>query len=115
MPEVLSGLNPNQRFHIVIKFAMLLSLVEAFSQAHLKNDTYYLGVLGYICIAYILYQSYHYEGMGHMNLVWSCTSIIICYLVSYVVYKEAINKYTIIAIALAIAAIYFAHQSDEIA
>lgn len=115
MPEVLSGLNPNQRFHIVIKFAMLLSVVEAFSQANLKNGTYLLGVFGYICVAYILYQSYHYEGMGHMNLVWSCTSIILCYLVSYIIYKESINKYTIIAIALSILAIYFAHQSDEIA
>jgi multidrug transporter EmrE-like cation transporter len=52
-------------------------------------------------------------GMGHMNLVWSCTSIIICYIISHFVYKESINKYTVIAILLAIAAIYFAHQSDE--
>lgn len=115
MPEILSGLNPNQRIHIVLKFAVLLSFVEAFSQAHLKNDTFYLGILGYICVAYILFQSYHYEGMGHMNLVWSCTSIIVCYLISYVFYKEALNKYTILAIFLAMSAIYFAHQSDEIA
>lgn len=114
MPEVISGLNPNERFHTVLKLAILISLVEAFSQAQLKNDTFILGLLGYMCVAYILYQSYHYEGMGHMNLVWSCTSIIICYIISYVLYKEPINKYTLIAIFFAILAIYFAHQSDEL-
>lgn len=115
MPEIINKLNPNERFHIVLKFAFLISLVEGFSQANLKNDKFTVGLIGYFCVAYILYQAYHYEGMGHMNLVWSCTSIIVCYIIGYVFYKESINKYTILAILLAILAIYFAHQSDEIA
>jgi drug/metabolite transporter (DMT)-like permease len=113
MPEVISGLDPNKRFFIVIKFAILISLVEAFSQFNLKNNTFIFGILGYICVALILYNSYHYENMGHMNLVWSCTSIIICYIISHIFFNEHINKYTFYAIILAISAIYFAHRSDE--
>lgn len=114
MVEIIDHLTPNKRFWIVIKFALLISFIEAFAQYHLKNDTPYLGILGYIGVACVLIISYKYENLGHMNLVWSCVSIIVCYALGYYYFKEPINKYTFIAISCALLAIYFAHKSDEV-
>lgn len=114
MPEILSNLNPNQRFWIVIKFAVIISVIESVAQANIKGKGLFVGMIGYIIIVLILYNAYNYEGLGHMNLVWSCISIITCYLIGHFVFKESFNKYTLCAIILAIGAIYFAHMADEI-
>lgn len=112
--EILSNLTPNQRFWIVIRFALLISIIEVFSQYSLKNNKIIYGMIGYLCVALVLLQSYNYEALGHMNLVWSCISIIACYILGCVYMNEPFNKYTFVAIVLALGAIYFAHQSDEI-
>lgn len=114
MAEILVNLNPNQRFWIVIRLAILISIIEAFSQFSLKNNNIVPGIIGYICVASVLLYSFRYEGLGHMNLVWSCISIIVCYILGCIYLKEPFNKYTFIAILLALGAIYFAHQSDEV-
>jgi drug/metabolite transporter (DMT)-like permease len=112
--EILHNRDPNQRFYIVIRFALIISFIEMFSQSVLKHDKYpILGVFGYIVLSLILYNSYYYENMGHMNLVWSCISIITGYLVSHYFFGERVNKYTILAIFFACIAIYVAHLSDE--
>lgn len=112
--EVLQNRNPNQRFYIVIRFAIIISFIEMFSQAIIKHNTYpVLGVFGYIVLAIILHNAYNYENMGHMNLVWSCVSIIAGFLVSHYFFDERINRYTLFAILLAMLAIYTAHLSDE--
>ena len=113
MVEILNNLNPNQRFWIVIKFAILISIIETFSQYNVKNKNIFCGILGYSLIVLILYKAYNYEGLGHMNLVWSCVSIITCYAVGCVNFNENFNKYTVGAIFFAICSIYLAHRSDE--
>lgn len=112
--EVLHNKNPNQRFYIVLRFALIISCIEMFSQTVLKHDRYpILGILGYIVLSIVLYNSYYYENMGHMNLIWSCISIISCYFVSHMFFGERINRYTLISIFFACIAIYTAHLSDE--
>lgn len=113
MAEILSHLRPNQRFWIVIQFALFISLVEVFAQFSLKSGNIWFGFIGYAIIAMILLKAYNYEGLGHMNLVWSCVSIIMCYIMGYLYFGEPANKYTFIAIIFAMLAIYFAHMSDE--
>jgi len=49
-----------------------------------------------------------------MNLVWSSISIITCYILGKLYFNEPFNRYTVVAIILAILAIYFAHRSDEL-
>lgn len=114
MKEIISHLEPHQRFIKVIKLAILISLVELFGQYNLKYKNITYGILGYVCVALILLISYDYEGFGHMNLAWSCISIITCYTIGYYIFNEPFNKYTKIAIILSIMAIYFAHKSDEL-
>ena len=114
MPEILNNLKPNERFWIVIKFAIIISIIESIAQTNIKSKRLFIGMLGYIIIVLILYNAYNYEGLGHMNLVWSCISIIMCYLIGHFIFNESLNKYTFCSIILAILAIYFAHMSDEI-
>lgn len=113
MKEIISQLDPQHRFIRVIKLAILISLIELVGQYNLKNKKIIYGVIGYIGVALLLSLSYDYEGFGHMNLVWSCISIITCYIIGYYLFNEPFNKYTKIAIILSMMAIYFAHKSDE--
>lgn len=115
MPEILSKLGPNDRFWLVIKFALVISLVESISQVNIKQKNVLIGLIGYTIIVFILYNSYNYEGLGHMNLVWSCVSILMCYFMGYLFFNESINVYTIGAMIFSICAIYLAHRSDEAA
>ena len=89
MREILSNLTPNQRFWLVIKFALVISFVESISQVNIKNKNLFIGLIGYFIIVFILYNAYNYEGLGHMNLVWSCVSIIMCYLMGYLFFEES--------------------------
>ncbi len=113
MVEVLSHSNPNKRFYIVILFGLLISLVEAYSQYSLKSSRVVIGMIGYVLVAYILFTSYNYEALGHMNLVWSCISIVVCFIIGVFVFKEPFNKYTFMAVCFALVAIYLGHLSDE--
>lgn len=114
MTEILNNLSPNKRYWIVIKFAILISMIESLSQLSIKKKKLVYGIIGYTIIVFVLYNAYDYEGLGHMNLVWSCVSIIFCYIIGYLFFNEQINKYTLAAIIFSIIAIYLAHRSDEV-
>lgn len=120
-PEILDNKTPNQRFWVVIWIIVGITLVEACAQATLKTarnkkNPYLvpLGIVFYAIVATLLYMSYKYEGMGHVNLVWSCASIVIAVLIGCLLFGEPHNRYTYIAILLAFGAIYFAHRADEL-
>lgn len=120
-PEILDNKTPNERFWPVILIIVAITLVEACAQTSLKMARAKkmvvlvpLGVLFYVGVATLLYLCYKYEGLGHVNLVWSCASIIIAILIGCILFKEPHNRYTYIAILLAFGAIYFAHRADEL-
>jgi drug/metabolite transporter (DMT)-like permease len=120
-PEILDNKTPNERFWVVIWLVVGITLVEACAQATLKTARIKgmpylvpLGVVFYAVVATLLYFSYKYEGLGHINLVWSCVSIIIAILIGCILFHEPHNKYTYVAIILAFGAIYFAHRADEL-
>jgi multidrug transporter EmrE-like cation transporter len=113
MPEVIQHRSPNERLKIVLLFALMISLVEVYAQYSLKSRRVFFGVLGYIVVAMILLNSYNYEALGHMNLVWSCVSIIMCFVIGFFVFKEPFNKYTFLSVCFALIAIYLGHLSDE--
>ncbi len=120
-PEVLDGKTPNERFWVVIWIIVAITVAEACAQATLKTARARkmpylvpLGILFYTAVATLLYFCYKYEGLGHVNLVWSCASIVIAILIGCIVFNEPHNRYTYIAILLAFSAIYFAHRADEL-
>lgn len=100
---------------------LLITAAEACAQTSLKTARakrkHYLiplGILFYTIVAFLLFYCYKYEGMGHANLVWSCLSIIVAIIIGCVLFNEPHNRYTYLAIILAILAIYFAHRADEL-
>lgn len=120
-PEIKEGLDPDQRFWIVIFIVMLIASLEACGQTCLKkartNQILVFALMGaifYVGVAALLYMSYKYDGLGHINLVWSCLSIIIAIGIGYYIFDEPMNRYTAATVACAFAAIYFAHKADEL-
>jgi multidrug transporter EmrE-like cation transporter len=118
--EIIQGLNPDKRFRIIIALVVAIAFVECYAQYNLKkgkkNGDHHcliISALMYGIICFLLYTSYQYDGMGHINLMWSCVSIIFAYIVGVIVFDEYINKNGYIAIGFALLAIYFSHKNDE--
>jgi len=118
--EIINGLTPNQRFMPVLYIILLIAICEAVGQYNLKKgngkkdkNCILLGGFFYFLVSYLLYRSYSYEGLGHVNLLWSCLSIILAFISGMIFFGEKFNKYTCIAVALALGAIYVSHLSDE--
>lgn len=119
--EILDHKTPNERFWVVIWLVVAITLTEACAQftmktARARNETYLLplGAVFYVMVSLLLYVSYKYEGLGHVNLVWSCASIVIAILIGCIWFNEPHNRYTYTAILFAFGAIYFAHRADEL-
>jgi multidrug transporter EmrE-like cation transporter len=108
-------------YSLVLTFAVLIAVVESFAQNSLKQSQmyqsptrFYLGLCFYLGVGYILHRAYHTIGLGKMNLVWSCISIVAGLSAGYLLYDEPINKYTAAAVCLALSAIYVAHLGDNV-
>ncbi len=67
-----------------------------------------IGMLCYCIVGFLLYKVYSFEELGVTNLIWSCMSIIIAFIVGKMFFSERIKIHDIIAITLAIIAIIFA-------
>lgn len=107
-------------FYVVIGFAVLIAFLESCAQNSLKQselykcDTrFYIGLFFYSTVAYALYRAYKDIGLGQMNLVWSCLSIIMALSAGHLFYKEPFNKYTALSMTLAFSAIITAYLSTK--
>jgi multidrug transporter EmrE-like cation transporter len=107
---------------LILVFAVLIALFEAIAQSSLKfysknrekqfDMLLFLGIGGYIMVSLFLFTSYKYEDMGHMNLIWSCMSIIIAFTMGNILFAEHLNGYSVAAIGLALSSIYCGYLSD---
>ena len=105
---------------IIIYAVVLITLFEATAQVCLKkfevdrHHTYYyllLGVALYFIVCGLLCLCYKNKGgLGKVNLMWSCMSIIFVILFGYIFLKEEIKMHDMIAIIFAFLAIYFANM-----
>lgn len=98
---------------------VLISVLEASSQAALKavrvhkqNVWFFVGAMGYVCIAALLYYSYQFKGMGAVNLMWSSLSIILAVLFDHLFFGEKITPHIIAAFVFALLAIYLANMDQ---
>lgn len=105
---------------IVLAIVLGISALEACGQACIKKartqEILFWAIVGglfYMGVVALLFISYKYEGMGHVNLLWSCISIILAISVGYFVFGEPMNQYTWVAFFFAICTVYFAHRSGE--
>ncbi len=121
MPEVINKLIPDKRLPYVLIFALIISIIEASGQFFIKKSSelnkinyVFVGILFYSILCFVLYRSYFFENVGHMNLVWSCFSIILAFCIGYYKFDEPFNHYTVLAIIFACIAIIMSHYADEL-
>jgi drug/metabolite transporter (DMT)-like permease len=105
---------------IIIYAVVLITLFEATAQVCLKKfevgkHTTYLylltGVAFYFIVCGLLCLCYKNKGgLGKVNLMWSCMSIIFVILFGYIFLQEEIKSHDVIAIFFAFLAIYFANM-----
>lgn len=103
---------------ILIGLVILISFCEVSSQACIKKARLtgtwgwlIMGTLLYSVIIYLLFMSYRYGGMGKVNLIWSCMSIVFAIVTGIVLFNETFNSCTATAIFFAAVAIFFASKS----
>jgi len=105
---------------IIIYAVVLITLFEATAQVCLKkfevgrHTTYYYllaAVALYFIVCGLLCLCYKNKGgLGKVNLMWSCMSIIFVILFGYIFLQEEIKRHDVIAVILAFLAIYFANM-----
>lgn len=107
-------------FYVIIGFAVVIAFLESCAQNSLKQSEiykcdkrFYIGLFFYMTVAYALYRAYKDIGLGQMNLVWSCFSIILALSAGHLFYKEPFNKYTALSMSLAFGAIITAYLSTK--
>jgi len=110
-----------ENFDIVIRIVLLISIVECISMSCMKKSSgnnnkplLYCGMVGYATVAYMLWRGFHYDGMGHVNLIWNCMSTIFGLTVGYLLFNEELNRYSCLSVVFAVTAIYLCHLSSEV-
>ena len=95
------------------EFLLIISgivLAESIAQNNLKADCFnrmLIGMLFYVLVGYFLYIGYQKYPLNKINVTWSCMSIIIATMLGYFLYEETINGNSVIAVILALFAVYF--------
>lgn len=110
----------NENFSKIINLILIIAIVETLSLICLKegevnNKRHFIlcGILGYIIVAYVLCKTLTFEGIGQVNLVWNCVTILTAFIAGHLIFNEKVNKYTFYAIVFAVIAIYLAQLSSD--
>jgi multidrug transporter EmrE-like cation transporter len=109
-----------EQYKLLFQWILIISIIETFSMAVMKESTkqddkkeLYIGMLGYAAIAYFLWKSLHYKGIGIVNLMWNCITLVTGFMIGYLLFEEKINRYTMLAMIFALMSIYFAYLSEK--
>ena len=110
----------NENFSKIINLILIIAIVETLSLICLKegevnNKRHFIlcGILGYIIVAYVLCKTLTFEGIGQVNLVWNCITILTAFIAGHLLFNEKVNKYTFYSIVFAVIAIYLAQLSSD--
>jgi len=57
-----------------------------------------VGYLGYVGVCLLLVQTFRYEGMGMVNVLWSAFSVLSVVLVGHFCFKEPVTRKEIVGI-----------------
>jgi multidrug transporter EmrE-like cation transporter len=101
----------------IILAVLLIVLCETLAQACLKQSEkqsifFIIALFLYAIVCYLLVICYFNNGhLGQVNLLWSSFSIISVIAVGYLLFDETIDTNKLMAISLAVGAIYFANLS----
>ena len=117
----LSKEHADSHFYLLVGLVVSISLLEICGQTCIRKyrqegQTHFIifGVSLYLIVIALLFHSYKYHGMGIVNLLWSCLSIVMAILVGCFVFHETFNHYMAIAVAFALTAVIFANKATNI-
>jgi multidrug transporter EmrE-like cation transporter len=102
----------------VVLIIMLIVICEMTAQSCIKQSEqqsvlFFIAIVLYATICYLLFLCYMNRGkLGQVNMMWSSISIVSGILVGYFIFGESVSMNRIIAISLAIGAVYFAQDTD---
>lgn len=95
-------------------FILLVAVFEAIGQSMIAQSRYkkninwlFIGILCYCVVAYGLFMSYQYKGVGIVNALWSSISIILMLGIGCFVFKEKLDKNEWFGIFLILVGIVF--------
>ena len=102
----------------VILIIMIIVIFEMTAQSCIKQSEqqtvlFFIAIVLYATICYLLFLCYLNRGkLGQINMMWSSISIVSGILVGYFVFGESVTMNRLVAIMLAIGAVYFAQGTD---
>ena len=102
--------------NIILYSIIFITIFESLGQLCLKKSQknhhlFAIGLISYLIVCLLLCVCYKHDGfIGKVNLMWSCMSIVFVILVGYIFLQEKIERHDIIALLLALLAIYFANK-----
>jgi len=104
--------------YIILFAIVLITVFESCGQLCFKEFQkqnlflyFLLGIFFYFAVCCLLVLCYRHNGfLGEVNLTWSCMSIVLVIIVGHTILGEYISYNDIIAVGLAIGAIYFANK-----
>lgn len=110
----------DSHFYILIGLVVTISILEICGQTCIRKyrengrmQFIIVGIMLYLTVVLLLFHSYRFHGMGIVNLLWSCLSIIMAIVVGHFVFNEIFNHYMAIAVVLAFSAIVFANLAQH--
>lgn len=84
---------------IVLIFVFLISSCEAAAQSlsylaykNKSNALFYASWMVYLLIVYLLWKSYHYRGVGYINVIWSGMTTALMLMIGYFFFGERLSK-----------------------
>jgi multidrug transporter EmrE-like cation transporter len=100
----------------ILLVVILLATVEAIAQNTIKqsdSESLHLmfGLSAYILVGYLLHYAYHKFPLSKVNVMWSAISIVLAATFGYILYNEPMNTKSLLAVMLALGAIYFAYDA----
>lgn len=100
----------------ILIVVILLAIVEAVAQNTLKQSEsesvhMMFGLSAYILIGYLLHYAYHKFPLSKVNVMWSSISIVSATAIGYMLYNEPMSSRSLLAVILALGAIYFAYDN----
>lgn len=100
----------------ILIVVVLIAIVEAVAQNTIKQSdpesvNMMFGLSAYILVGYLLHYAYHKFPLSKINVMWSALSIVLATAFGYLVYDEPLSNKLILAVILALGAIYLAYDS----
>lgn len=91
-------------FGILLSDTIGINLIKEYrTTGHLRF--FFLGYGFYVCLCLLLVQTFRYETMGIVNVLWSAFSVMLVVTTGHLFFHERVSRQEILGIAMALAGV----------